>query len=880
MALSRLEQVDDEEYVFYPAEHFYTRKEQDENRIIRMKMTENHLKLIYLISRYGKCATTPEEEETWIREVPLQVLVFEGIVNEVFDFDYAPISVQVSVAGGQRRLWMNISQEGKAATDDLREWLLLNGLKTTTVDSLPITALQLSARGADLMKLIAPGIIEPVVGYLYPPGAPQKFAYLLQADFDPDEEKFVLSNETEDEKFMTKKESEVTETEDVSYVSSPYLPKFLRDLTSVTNEMTSNSDQAYKSAAGDNNIETELSEMFVTSGMRALVTEWIPFGANQIVGLNDRLGALDRCQGGFFTNQVDDDPTGTGLEAQDEATNVKILDFNYIRFTNFEANINYAEDEGIIQIECFGMHLNVSGNIIYGMEIEAIGARQRDDISIDELSRLLVDVHQDSSQIMDDLLTPFQRILLDVVYSGDTENRPKYNMLLCESISPLLPGPKYIDRSERECELKQVLGDLLSSDRLDHDHLILRGRGGCLFAGPRAKDYDFLLVFYLQLMSLDTFLKCYFSRTFRTDVSITACYELANVVAHDPNNLATLRDRLSLISKEIILLKALLDFMQVSHGNMELPKEPDPDDDRLGQRVSEVLDLKSFHHDLGLRLVDLDKLIAGADSKVQILTQTSNSLTRKAMAETVDNIDVNFSCLVGAVKADERGAIATEIMNIIFAGSFCLDIVDRLSGDDTIGSDGTDGADGTLKWVPELVMPVLKYPFLYWCLCIAWMLFLLWALTKFMSFLLDKTLGACSYSVISNQKIDNAKLQEYLSSLESFTSCDTKGGIGKGVGTRKSIATIMWNESDKGVWEGEPPGIKIIIDPPNEWILLFRCSWNEKRQKKTGPELYTKFLEILREKGVLVEEEGEKEYEGGGGADPDNEEGKDKKKDE
>ena len=71
---------------------------------------------------------------------------------------------------------------------------------------------------------------------------------------------------------------------------------------------------------------------------------------------------------------------------------------------------------------------------------------------------------------------------------------------------------------------------------------------------------------------------------------------------------------------------------------MELPKEPDPDDDRLGQRVSEVLDLKSFHHDLGLRLVDLDKLIAGADSKVQILTQTSNSLTRKAMAETVDNM--------------------------------------------------------------------------------------------------------------------------------------------------------------------------------------------------------------------------------------------------
>lgn len=35
------------------------------------------------------------------------------------------------------------------------------------------------------------------------------------------------------------------------------------------------------------------------------------FGTNQLVGLNERLGALDRCQGGFFTNQQDASPTDT-----------------------------------------------------------------------------------------------------------------------------------------------------------------------------------------------------------------------------------------------------------------------------------------------------------------------------------------------------------------------------------------------------------------------------------------------------------------------------------------------------------------------------------------------------------------------------------------
>lgn len=868
--LSRLQKVgDDDEYMFYPAKDFYTRKETEENCTIRMAMTEGHLKLLYLISKYGICSTNTGDEETWIREVPCHVLIYEGIVKEVFAFDYAPMSVQVSVSGGQRRLWMNISQEGKAATDDLREWHLLNGLKTTTADSLPITCIQLSERGADLTKLIPPDLKDPVDDLCYPEGAPHEYRYLLQCDFDAEEEAFFTFNEVpEGEAFHVKRESEVTETEDVSYVSSPWLPDFLRSKDR-TNVMTSNVDQAYKSAEGNNSIDTELSEMFVTENMRALVTEWIPFGANQIVGLNDRLGALDRCQGGFFTNQVDDDPTASQLESNDAATNVKILDFDYIRFTNFEANINYAEEEGIIQIEFFGMHLNVSGNIIYGMEIEAIGSRQKDDISIDELSRLLVDVHQDSSQIMDDLLTPFQRILLDVVYSGDTANRPKYNMLLCDEIKPLLPEEDYIDRSERECELKQVLGDMLSADRLDDSHLLLLGRAGCLFAGPKAKNYDYMLVCYLQLMSLDTFLKCYFSRTFRTDVSITQCYELADVVSHDPNNLQALRSRLSLISKEIILLKAILDFMTVSWKNMVLPESEESRkstegyiEDPLRRKIEKILKIRNLHHDLGLRLTDLVKLINGADSKVQILTQTSNSLTRKAMADTVNSIDSNFGDLVSAAKADERGAIASEIMNIIFAGSFIMMLIDRFSGNDILGGNGTDGGYGAVLWVPAALMFELEIPYMHFILNMIWMGGLCVAMTKFMGYLLSQTLGAESYTVTSNTKVCLAKLQKYLNSLPSFVSYNADGTVGVG-STRAAICTMMWNEEDdKSFWGGEAPGIKIIVDAPNEWILTVRMNWNNRRQSHTGPELYHLFLCKLKDLDVSEEPPTTEETEG------------------
>eukprot|EP01050_Picozoa_sp_SAG11_P026898 SAG11_NODE_6610_length_1279_cov_2.032203_3_plen_128_part_00 len=121
---------------------------------------------------------------------------------------------------------------------------------------------------------------------------------------------------------------------------------------------------------------------------------------------------------------------------------VSILDFNDTQFINFEAEINFPEDEGIIQVENFGMHYGVDGKVIYGMKIvrtnrtvlstkdslplsskemgpqtfwlcrgciqEAIMDRGADDISIDQLSRLLVDVHLDSSKITESLISAYQ----------------------------------------------------------------------------------------------------------------------------------------------------------------------------------------------------------------------------------------------------------------------------------------------------------------------------------------------------------------------------------------------------------------------------------------------------------------------------------------
>ena len=81
----------------------------------------------------------------------------------------------------------------------------------------------------------------------------------------------------------------------------------------------------------------------------------------------------------------------------------------------------------------------------------------RNRISLDLLSRVMVDLQQDSSKLIDSLVAEHQRGLLDIAYYDDRENRDKYTLILAESIEPKMPAAKYLDKEDYENELKQVL---------------------------------------------------------------------------------------------------------------------------------------------------------------------------------------------------------------------------------------------------------------------------------------------------------------------------------------------------------------------------------------------------------------------------------------
>lgn len=61
-------------------------------------------------------------------------------------------------------------------------------------------------------------------------------------------------------------------------------------------------------------------------------------------------------------------------------------------------------------------------------QVEAVMDRIKDNISLDHMARLLVDVQQDSSGIVDSIISQYQRELLNLIFLGDAPNRNKVHV--------------------------------------------------------------------------------------------------------------------------------------------------------------------------------------------------------------------------------------------------------------------------------------------------------------------------------------------------------------------------------------------------------------------------------------------------------------------
>jgi WD repeat-containing protein 35 len=782
------------------------------------ELTEQHRRLLYLIHLYSHPASSGREKEVWIRRIPLLVLIYEGVVKKALDYDYAPRSVVI----GKRRIYLNISQEGRDDIDDLREMGFVRGLKLSTAQYQSVTAFQASPEGLGVIGSLSEEDRAAIEGFARCPKCDALLSVVLEG------EEFFLVCPAGD----FREKSGITDIEDVSYVSSPYLPDHVR---SSREPFRSFRHRVSELTGGGTTIRDDLEELIVLSEVRLLVGEWVPFGSNQIVALNDRLGSPERVKGGLFTQLVDDHPTDTQFSIEPGMTEVHVVDFDLTSHVNFEAEINYPEEEGIIQVENFGVHIRHDGLCMYGLEIDGICDRASDHVSLDHLSRLLADIHQDSSQIMSSLLSAYQRSLLDLTFYGASGNRDKFNIILAEKITPHMTADRYMDKESFENELKQVLGDTQSAHDLGSGEILIQGRHGLIFAGASPHAHEALLVDFLGLKGLEIFLNNFFMRSFVLADALKEIRRLIEESEKDPNSIPRARSLLSECSRDAVSMREILAYMSEAHEVWKRRIEREEKRSRADRRLAGLLGLENLLTNCEFRIKDMEKIIEGIDNELVGLRDMTDVISEQQMFRMQEALQSNTRNLEDVTRSGERTGATLKVVEIILAGTLAFDIMDRFTGEWTLMN--SPWAKNHIAWIEE-------EPFAWFAIALLLWVLIAVGLIKFMGWLERRAAPVLVSRLKINRRCDLAKLQAFLSEKRIMTQDNE-------LFAKSHLRKVSWEEPDSLVWGGYCPKVELSYDERNGYILnAFLEVENPGRLRES--ELNEVFFRELKQRGVFA----------------------------
>jgi len=763
-------------------------------------LTEAQNRLLYLISLYTHAARTEDEKEEWIRKQAVQVLIYEGIVLQVLDYDYAPSSEMI----GLRRAYFNVSQEGKSDLDFLREEELLNGLKLSSKEYQPITCYQISEKGEEVLKKLGKQDREAVHEMVYEPGTRE----LLKVTWDEGDEVFYLVSAT-----GYRRKSTVMNTEDVSYVSSAYIPQCLRHGGRPT---LSNAHRAHECGQGDSAIRDELDEVITLNSVSVIVSEFIPFGTNNIVQLNNNIGSTERVQGGFFTANIDKDTSGTKLELNPGLTSISILDYTLADHANFEANIHYPTQEGVVQVETFGISCNSDGTLFYGMQVEAVLDRIKDNISLDHLARLLVDVHVDSSKIIDSVISSHQRKLMDLVYNGYARYRDKVNLIVANEITPHLTAEEYMDQGEYENELKQVLGDTRAAyDISEHDALVF-GAHGLLVAGPNSRHHEPLLCAYLQFQSTDLFLQNFFNRLYMLLDEMKELRAEIDVADSNPRAFDWCIKEHTKLTEQVIMLEEILGFIRESLNEVVVPPQPP---EQSGRSLYERLQVADMKDQLMRRSADLVKSVSATRRHLELLSGMVQDLREKKSMSINESTQAYTRQLCDLQNHSEKSSKALEIIQILLAGTLAFDTLDRLTGQWSVVN---------TSWMRVLVEPLMKNtPFMWFILNgLAFVAFGTLCRRAFRAMTFNAQ-GVITLKETVNRKLDMQNLNKYL--LRKGNAITTEEHV---TAQSNELVSVSWIEPDKREWGYFSPRITLHYDLTTGYLLSLEIQYNRRLAKR------------------------------------------------
>jgi len=418
-------------------------------------------------------------------------MIYECISAGLIGFDYAPELVTVPDSEEHHQMWLNVSQEALMLLDDLRERKLVRWLRAYTKTFQTAHSVQISKKGVKVLKSVPAGMFEDTNHVIYAPNylTGNQFVDLLEVEYDRKD--FTLRGK----KTQYSRVSDITKLERVSYVTSSFVPTFLRPVP-CRRPLSTMKDKLHMLRGAGSTIrgKNELKHDVHLKGVTVLLAEWTPgtMAREQSAAGSSFIRTSADCM--VATTAPD---TSVFALPKNSLCDLVILDQGFPLGFNCEVKTVVKEDK-VVQVQSYGIHLNNNGNTLYGAHIEGI-MDDTDSFDLDTLARMVLALQKDSSELISAVLTPVQTDLYKLLFGHTVFARFKYRCFFANHIHPDLPPEGYLDHGDYENELHQVIGAIKEVVLLDEEHRMFLGRDGVLVTGPVCQSFLPWLYPYLLL---------------------------------------------------------------------------------------------------------------------------------------------------------------------------------------------------------------------------------------------------------------------------------------------------------------------------------------------------------------------------------------------
>lgn len=829
-----------------------------------------------LVLNMRKLRTLAPTGELWVRRVALLVYMYEAIVAQLFQgYDYAP----GSEFNGDVVVPMNVSHEGADDLVDLQSLGLLLSLRLASRSHRNISAYQLSTRGKDLITR------EPKDGGI-PHAERLAVDTFLATWVDKGDEHCIADAEartdvsnvelaqlsvtkpfgiTWDQRRLvfelefaeSTKISSVTKFEDVSYACTPYLPKMLH---AANNTITKSpqlqkfdqerrqSDIKFVLQFGSSNMrDTDQDFNVVLGGVRLIFGEWIPMGSNEITAMQERSRGSghqnDALVGGQVQRAVDTDSviqlTMTGLSA------VFLRSSDEGQFVNYEAHVYLPEDEGVMQFENFGVHMHADGDVVYGVDVDAVMQFEANHIPVDLLSRLKMDLHEDSTRIRESLQSCRQRMLLDNLYPqklskvGICYQGSHYSVVLAKEISPRLKAAEYLDGEGLQNDLSQVLGFCENAVDLHEagGGVLIQGMSGILVVADDLESVEWAVTMHAQVEARSLFLKSFYHRTFELEDDLEVVrYKIGKYVGRTKDlhsirtMIAELGRREAMLESSLMICKSSVATQDRVFAKFEAETRTKTSLELLGHLKTEAI-----RESVRNRLSELFDQLEVFKRDLKSLNENTDQISERQMFRVQESLQNNTRSLEELFRANETSASSLEILQAVLGGSLAFGVLDRLTGEFSI----KDTPWG--QWIFDYL--VLK-PGVWFVLSMAFFFLIIAILNTFMKRLVARGRSMATLRLELLAHVRAEPMQNFLDSI-TMISTDVERGV-----DGRSILKYMWDEPSSE-WGGSAVSVELTYDESNR--LLSTIQMQYRRGGPLSEEFITsKILARLKAANLFV----------------------------